>query len=138
MLKTVAAKMGIKEGRRAFFVNAPEDAVEAIALPALNVATKLSGQLDYIHLFVKTAEDFEDKFPKMKAHLAPGGMLWVSWPKGRQLGTDLTLPVVIKLGYDHGLVESTTLSINNIWSAIKFTHPKEGKVYNNSYGVLNR
>jgi hypothetical protein len=63
-------------------------------------------------------------------------MLWVSWPKNRKLGTDLTLPRVIKLGYDQGLVESKTISIDRTWSAIKFTHPKKGKVYKNSYGKL--
>ncbi len=64
-------------------------------------------------------------------------MLWVSWPKGRKLGADLNIKSVIKLGYDFGLVESTCLSINEIWSGLKFTHPQKGKVYNNSYGTLN-
>jgi len=63
-------------------------------------------------------------------------MLWVSWPKGGQLNTDLTLEKVISIGYAFGLVESTALSINSIWSAIKFTHLKKGKVYKNSYGKL--
>jgi hypothetical protein len=63
-------------------------------------------------------------------------MLWISWPKNRQLGTDLTLPTVIQIGYGHGLVESKCLSVNSTWSALKFTHPREGKAYNNSYGRL--
>jgi hypothetical protein len=63
-------------------------------------------------------------------------MLWVSWPKGRAGGTDLTLRDVIAIGYRHGLVESKTISITAIWSAIKFTYPKPGKQYNNSYGRL--
>ena len=63
-------------------------------------------------------------------------MMWVSWPKGGKSGTDLNIQTVIKIGYDFGLVESTCLSINEIWSGLKFTHPKKGKVYNNSYGKL--
>ena len=63
-------------------------------------------------------------------------MLWVSWPKGKQLGTDLALPHVIRIGYSHGLVESSCLSVDATWSALKFTHPKKGKTYNNSYGKL--
>ena len=78
----------------------------------------------------------ERTFPKLKRHLQKGGMLWVSWPKGRAMGTDLTLPEVIRIGYDHGLVESTALRIDDAWSALKFTHPKRGKVYQNSYGKL--
>lgn len=63
-------------------------------------------------------------------------MLWVSWPKAGQKGSDLTLTKVIEIGYNHGLVESKSISINNTWSALKFTHPKKGKIYHNSYGKL--
>ena len=75
-------------------------------------------------------------FPALMRHLKPTGMLWVSWPKAKQLGTDLNLPNVIRIGYSHGLVESTCLSVDATWSGIKFTHPKPGKVYQNSHGQL--
>jgi hypothetical protein len=136
MTGPVSKKMGIKEGARAFLMNAPAQAVEAIDLPHLELAKRLAGNFDYIHLFVKSQEEFNDIFPRLKAHLKPTGMLWVSWPKNRKLGTDLTLTTVIKLGYDHGLVESKTISVDATWSAIKFTHPRKGKVYKNSYGKL--
>jgi hypothetical protein len=105
-------------------------------LSQLNVAARLSGKFDYIHFFTKTQEDFNKQFPRLKSHLKPTGALWVSWPKNRKLGTDLTLVRVIEFGYDHGLVESKTISIDETWSAIKFTHPIKGKVYRNSYGKL--
>lgn len=136
MTGSVSRKMGIKEGTRALLVDAPAEAVAAMDLPALELARKLTGKFDYIHLFVKSQEEFNDKFPRLKTHLKPTGMLWVSWPKNRKLGTDLTLTRVINLGYRHGLVESKTISVNAIWSAIKFTHPKKGKIYKNSYGKL--
>jgi hypothetical protein len=136
MTGLASRKMGIKEGARTFLVNAPVDAVKAIDPSQLDVATKLMGTFDYIHLFTKSQEEFNDRFPKLKSHLKPAGMLWVSWPKNRKLGTNLTLTKVIELGYDHGLVESKTISIDETWSAIKFTHPKKGKVYKNSYGKL--
>ena len=128
--------MGIKVGSRAFFMNAPPIALEAINLPSLQIAEKLEGKFDYIHLFVKTAEDFIDGFSQLKGHLNPNGSLWVSWPKGRQLFTDLTLTKVIELGYERGFVESKCLSIDSVWSALKFTRPIEGRSYNNSYGKL--
>ena len=43
-MKTVAQKMGIKEGSRAYFINAPSDAVTSISLPALELAKTLSGE----------------------------------------------------------------------------------------------
>jgi hypothetical protein len=136
MSKTVSEKMGLKSGARAIFVNAPEAAREAIDPPALDVASELAGGFDYIHLFARTQAELDAVFPTLEAHLEPKGMLWVSWPKDKQRGTDLTLAKVIKIGYDYGLVESKTLSVDATWSAMKFTHPKKGKVYDNSYGRL--
>lgn len=136
MSGAVSKKLGIKEGSRAIFVDAPEEAVESIDPPPLEIAKTLTGDFDYIHFFVKTSATFSEQFPKLKTHLKPTGMLWVSWPKGGKLDTDLSITTVIKLGYDYGLVESKTISIDPTWSAIKFTHPKKGKTYNNSYGKL--
>ncbi|MBC7851424.1 MAG: hypothetical protein H7Y31_16900 [Chitinophagaceae bacterium] len=135
-MKSVAEKMGIKESMISFIVDAPPDALDRIQLPAIKRKRSLTGEFDYIHLFVKTQAKFRVKFPALKKHLKATGSLWVSWPKSGQIETDLTLPVVIKLGYDAGLVESKTLSVDSVWSAIKFTHPKAGKKYNNSYGKL--
>ena len=90
MTTTVSDKMGIKEGGRAIFVDAPETALEAIDPPSLDVASELAGEFDYIHLFARTRAELDDAFPKLKAHLEPTGMLWVSWLKDKQLGTDLT------------------------------------------------
>lgn len=137
MTRTVAQKMGIKENSSAFFVNSDKEIIDGIHLPRLDVSTTLEGEFDYIHLFVKTQTEFNNHFPKLKAHLKATRMLWVSWPKGGKLGTDLNIKSVIKLGYDYGLVESTCLRIDAIWSGLKFTYPKKGKVYHNSYGKLS-
>lgn len=136
MTRTVAQKMGIKINSKALFINAPDDALEAIQLPEIDSSEKVTGEFDYIHLFVKTQEEFRKQFPQLKPYLKLDGMLWVSWPKNKQLGTDLSITKVIEIGYESGLVESTALSVNAVWSAIKFTHPKKGKDYHNSYGEL--
>ncbi|WP_208646824.1 hypothetical protein [Pedobacter jejuensis] len=137
MDRTVSQKMGIKENSKSYFVNTNEEAIENIGLPTLDISTKLDKEFDYIHLFVITQAKFLEQFPKLKEHLVTNGMLWVSWPKVGKLSTDLNIKTVIKLGYEFGLVESTCLSINHTWSGLKFTHPKKGKIYNNSYGKLN-
>jgi len=137
MKRTVAIKMGVKEHSKAFFKNASNEILHDMDLPALEVSSELHGEFDYIHLFTKSQIEFIEFFPELKSHLKPSGMFWVSWPKGSKLGTDLNIKTVIKLGYNFGLVESTCLSINEIWSGLKFTHPKKGKIYNNSYGKLS-
>ena len=136
MTRTVSQKMGLKEGMRAFFRNAPASALRAVKLPKLSVCQALHGEFDYLHLFTTSQAEMDMAFPTLMRHLKQAGMLWVSWPKAKQLGTDLSLPHVIRIGYSHGLVESTCLSVDATWSGIKFTHPKLGKVYCNSHGQL--
>ena len=136
-MKSASEKMGVKEKSRAFIQNGPVEVIIEMKLPEIDLSKMLTGEFDYIHLFVKHQSEYEDIFPKLKAHLKISGMLWVSWPKGGKQGTDLSLPKVINIAYNFGLVESTCLSINEIWSALKFTHPKKGKIYKNSHGKLN-
>ena len=136
MTRTVAEKMGVRAGSRAHLVGAPADALAALDLPDLELTAELTGEFDYLHLFVTGQDEMRAAFGRLRDHLAPGGKLWVSWPKGGRLGTDLTIRSVIAIGYDHGLVESTALSVDDTWSGLKFTHPKPGKTYRNSYGTL--
>lgn len=137
MLRSVSVKMGIKEGMRTIFINAPDEALAAMRLPPLDIAAELSGMFDYIHVFVKRRAELEKVIPELKSHLAPKGKLWVSWPKNGGLGTDLRLTSgVIPVGYYNGLVESVCLSIDSTWSSLRFTRPIPGKKYNNSHAVL--
>jgi len=136
MEKTIAEKLGVSSGIRTFFLNEPMNFAKEVKMPDIDLQLKLSGKFDYIHFFVVSQNEFHEKFKILKEHLKLDGMLWVSWPKSGQNRTDLNIKTVIKIGYDYGLVESKSISINSIWSALKFTHPKEGKKYNNSYGKL--
>ena len=134
--KSVSDKLGIKKGSRAIFIKADQETLAALDHPELEVATRATGVFDYIHVFTTTQKDLDQQFKKLKKRLGTTGMLWVSWPKAKQMKSDLDIKSVIRIGYDNGLVESKAISINETWSALKFTHPKKGKMYNNSYGKL--
>lgn len=134
--RTVAQKMGVRPGSRAYVLGAPESALHALDLPDLQRPDHLEGTFDHLHLFTTTAEHMRTHFPLLRDHLATGGMLWVSWPKGGRLGTDLTMKSVIGIGYDLAMVESTCLRVDHTWAALKFTRPKPGKLYRNSFGTL--
>jgi hypothetical protein len=136
MSKTVTEKIGGKKNMRSIFVNAPAGILPTIQSTLLDLKKNLTGKFDYIHLFVKSQDEMRKRFPKLMHHLQHPGMLWVSWPKSKTKITDLNIKTVIKTGYDCGLVESKCISLNSTWSALKFTWPKEKKVYNNSYGKL--
>lgn len=136
MTRSVSEKMGVKPNTRAHIVGAPPGVITKLALPKLAITDELQGDYAYLHRFATTRAQMETQFPALRDHLLPDGMLWVSWPKGKQLGTDLSLPEVIRIGYNHGLVESKTIAVDTTWSALKFTHPRPGQRYNNSYGTL--
>lgn len=128
--------MAIRKGDRLFVDEAPPDALKAIDLPTVTVSESLTGTFDHILYFVTTQAALVARFADLKQHLGPAGKLWVTWPKKGTLTTDLDLKHVISIGYDHGLVESTNLRIDDTWTSLKFTRPKPGKIYNNRYGTL--
>ncbi|MGB7448430.1 MAG: hypothetical protein WA892_04805 [Ornithinimicrobium sp.] len=134
--RSVAQKMGIRAGWRTHLAGAPHGVFDTLGMPALRIDADLTGQFDYVHLFVRTQAAMREEFPRFVPHLAQQGKLWLSWPKERKLGSDLSVSKVIEIGYDCGLVESTCLRIDDTWTALRFTHPKPGKVYANSYGTL--
>lgn len=137
MSRSVAEKMLLKPEMRTWLENAPSHLLDTINAPDLDFVDRLEGSFRYVHLFVKTQSDMNAKFPQLRKHLGRDGALWVSWPKGHGPGTDLNLHEVIQIGYSHGLVESTCLSIDDTWSALRFTHPKPGKIYANGHADLN-
>jgi hypothetical protein len=137
-MKPLIEKIGVKPGARAIFINVPTDAMSAFDVSQLKVGNSLKEEFSYIHLFCRSQEELKMKFPKVKSHLASTGMLWISWPKAGQLATDLSLPTVIRIGYQQGMVESKAISVNETWSALKFTFPKEDASYDNQFGTLVR
>lgn len=134
--RTVAQKMGVKADGRAHLLAAPPDTVAAMSLPHLDLTETVSGTFDYLHLFVTRRDVLREQFGELRDRLRPGGMLWISWPKGGKLGTDLRIMSVIEIGYALNMVESTCLRVDDTWAALKFTHPKPGKRYANRYGTL--
>ncbi len=136
--RSVAEKMRIQPGSRVAFVNAPAEVVGAMALPPDVVRVAGPGPLDHIHHFATSQAELALVFPALRDRLARNGAMWVSWPKGGGNSTDLTLDEVVRIGYGYGLVESTCLSVDATWSAIRFTWPKPGKAYQNGHSDLVR
>ena len=134
--KSVAEKMGVRPGVRAYHLDIPAIVLSRMGLPNLRVSPTLHGWFDHIHAFVATQQQMKTHLPALRNSLSPDGQLWLSWPKGGQLETDLSLPDVIRIGYNAGLVESKCISVDTIWSALKFTHPIHGKTYHNIFGQL--
>ncbi len=121
--RSLAEKLGIKEGLRLFLLNPPEGYLAMIGpLPANVTGEKtLQKNVDLIHFFTKEKTALEKTFPKLAGSLADKGALWISWPKGAsKVATDLNENVIRQIGLATGLVDVKVCAVDEIWSGLKF------------------
>jgi len=94
----------------------------------MTVKRQTRGRCDVIVLFVKTHAELEKRFPTAHRALAEGGGLWVSWPKKASgAATDLTQPMVQKVGLDAGLVDNKICAVDATWSGQRFMRRRAKK-----------
>lgn len=116
-------KLGIKDGFYVCLIDAPSD-VRAELKPALaNCRAVSDGKVfvDFAMLFSKSGSHLKKEFSRVAKHLAPAGMLWVSWPKKSSgVATDLDENVVRDIGLAAGLVDVKVCAVTDVWSGLKF------------------
>lgn len=118
-------KLGIKAGIILYAFNSPVDYFKWLSpLPVdVIVRDKLSGELDFIHLFVKEFKVFQKQFQIGKNHLKKDGMLWISWPKkSAKVPTDLDENIIRDFGLKEGLVDVKVCAVDEVWSGLKFVY----------------
>jgi len=120
-------KLGIKPGRRLLVVNEPTGfRTLLIGLPD-DVQTELTDAdtADVIVFFGTVAADVQRQVPRLKKRLAPGGGLWVAWPKKTSgVETDVTFEVVQPAGLATGLVDNKVCAIDATWTGLRFVFRK--------------
>ena len=120
-------KLGIKPGHRLLLVNEPDRFRDLlVGLPG-DVRTELADAepADVVVLFVTVAADARRQIPLLKKRLAPGGGLWVAWPKKASgVETDVTFEVVQPAGLATGLVDNKVCAIDATWTVLRFVYRK--------------
>ncbi len=121
--RTLAMKLGLKAGMRAYAVNAPSHYHELISdAPAIPKAEAVS-EADFVHVFSDRQGHLLILLEAAIPTLAPSGMLWISWPKKTSgVRTDLSMGTVQKIGLFMGLVDVKICSIDEVWSGLKFVY----------------
>jgi hypothetical protein len=115
-------KLGIKNGFRVSISGMPTDVRTELktALERCTIDRGLKLPIDFMMMFAKSSEELED-FAFLAKHLAPAGMLWVSWPKKSSgVATDLNENVVREIGLAAGLVDVKVCAVTEVWSGLKF------------------
>ncbi len=121
--KSLAEKLGIKEGARVAVINPPLNYCDILGPLPRNVESRkgLEGPLEVIQFFTRQRAELENEFPRLKKALAPAGALWVCWPKGSSnVMTDLTENVVREVGLENRLVDVKVCAVDEVWSGLKF------------------
>lgn len=118
-------KLGIKPGSKIYLYKPPPDYMNWVhPLPQnVEVRNTLSGELDFIHLFVLENKTLQKEFSRAHKSLHKEGMLWISWPKkSAKLKTDLDGNIVRELGLKEGLVDIKVCAVDEVWSGLKFVY----------------
>jgi hypothetical protein len=118
-------KLGIKDDGSVFIVNAPEHYFDWISPlpPNVQVTTRLTGELDFVHVFASERKIFESEFLRCKKYLKKDGMLWISWPKkSSKVTTDLDENIIREFGLKNGLVDVKVCAVDEVWSGLKFVY----------------
>lgn len=119
-------KLGIKSGFRVYVYSPPKAYFDWLdPLPEkLDISEKLSGNFDFIHIFVEDRKTFQSVLLKAKRYLKMDGMLWVSWPKKSSgVVTDLDENTIREFGLRSGLVDVKVCAVDDTWSGLKFVIP---------------
>jgi hypothetical protein len=120
-------KLGIRSGQRVLILNAPDGYVESLGeLPeGVELSDTREGKFDFVHLFVKDSTELDAFRPAALDAVEYDGLLWISYPKrSSKVKTDLTRDVLWELTKPTGLRPVTQVSVDAIWSAMRF-RPEE-------------
>ena len=124
--KPISQKLGLKPGFRIFVDGAPADYRELVGEwpDGAKLVAQAKAPLDLVHLFATQAKDLATKLSRYRDAIAPGGMIWVSWPKqASRVQTDLSDVVMRDIALPLGLVDIKVCAIDETWSGLKFVIP---------------
>lgn len=117
---TLEPKLGVRDGTTIRLFHAPDGFEKA-----LRRSTAVSDAADLVLLFVRDSGELERDFAEAKQAVAPGGSLWICWPKKTsRLASDLTQVAVRRYAMDRGLVDFKVAAIDDTWSGLRFSRQK--------------
>lgn len=127
-----ARKLGVRAGSSVVLLGAPErfcarfeTEVEA-TLADVKVARQLRpAPVDCVVLFVSRLHEIEGRIGKVGERLHPDGHIWIAW-RSRRAG-DIDEDVVRRIGLTQGMVASTAVAIDAVWSGIRLTIRHENR-----------
>jgi hypothetical protein len=114
-VKSVAAKLGIKPAQSIFLINPPGDYAEMVGGLPPGTTVVRHRPADVVHLFASSMVELAEHGAEATAAVKPGGLVWISYPKGGPgLKQDMLRDAI------EGWQPVTQVAIDNTWSAMRF------------------
>jgi hypothetical protein len=122
-MSPLLAKLRFKPGMRVYVAGAPAGYEAELAATGHDIErrTRLPGRadLDLAHAFFTRKAHLVRDVPKLVRALKPGGLLWLSYPKGSQLATDLNRDILRREVESLGLDTVALVAIDEVWAAVR-------------------
>jgi hypothetical protein len=112
----LSGKLQLKPGQSVAIVNAPEDA--ALELADHPVADR-PNDADAVIVYCTNQAQLEELRDTYVAPASRDALTWVAYPKGGQLGTDLSRDVLATLVKAHGVQPVRQVALDTVWSALR-------------------
>jgi len=120
--KSVAEKLGLKDGRTMLVLRAPRPVAELLgSIPeGATVTTEADETFPLILTFAKDHAALAETLPACKPRLAKGGALWVAYAKGgSKLATDINRDTIREYVTGQGFDTVAQIDIDSYWSALR-------------------
>lgn len=118
----LARKLSLKDGMRVWRHGMPDSVAKTIEESGLtlDLLSCPSAPIDAAHLFTTGRAEMDRLLKQVMPLLAPGGFVWVSWPKkAAKVPTDITEETIRAVCLPMGLVDVKVCAVDEIWSGLK-------------------
>ena len=123
----IFSKMRVKPKMKARVLYAPE------GYPSGEGAPDPSGEgdpADFVHLFVSSRQELETRLPEALEYLGTGTLFWISYPKASGKNRpDINRDSLWDASIPHGIHPVSQVSLDETWSAVRFSLNEPGKIY---------
>src|SRR3954465_8951609 len=106
------SKLQIKAGQTIAILHAP--GVVAVSAPSVSLE-----KADAVLVVATNRAELDERIGILAAAAQRGALVWVAYPKARQLGTDLNRDLIHEYMPGHGLNLVRQIAIDETWSALR-------------------
>jgi hypothetical protein len=117
----LAKKLGYADGASLYAVGMPTSVkAEIFETAKPKFTAKAAKGLVAAHVFATESKKLEAELKKLRPLIAPGGVVWVSWPKkAAKVATDITEDGIRTIALPMGYVDVKVCAVDETWSGLK-------------------